>query len=155
MSTLPPSAGGTLILILCKDEAVGRADSVGPSFFLCRFGQVTQQLRWYLQCKPPTFSYRTQSALANCIFTMHQTAAHLNRQIQKRFNKCRKKNRQCTQRIFRGGQLGNATNSFQVPDICSSFMIFSNIFMFMAIFVSNSTQIAQFQKDLTWSNFDF
>ena len=71
MSTLPPSAGGTLILILCKDEAVGRADSVAPSFFLCRFGQVTQQLRWYLQCKPPTFSYRTQSALANCIFTMH------------------------------------------------------------------------------------
>ena len=60
-----------------------------------------------------------------------------------------------TQRIFRGGQLRNATNSFQVPDICSSFMIFSNIFMFMAIFVSNSTQIAQFQKDLTWSNFDF
>ena len=72
MSTLPPSAGGALILILCKDEAVtGRADSVGPSFFLCRFGQVTQQLRWYLQCKPPTFSYRTQSASANCIFTMH------------------------------------------------------------------------------------
>ena len=71
MSTLPPSAGGTLILILCKDEAVGRADSVGPSFFLCRFGQVTQQLRWYLQCKPPTSSYRTQSASANCIFTMH------------------------------------------------------------------------------------